>query len=776
LAALGGVFGNVTLVDRALPVAFGFLSICAVFLMVLDVSANIHLAGVSSILQATSISFLKLVSGNDRNLMALSLALVAMLLVQRMWTKKNSTKEYFSLAVVSAVIAGTSFETFLIFSLTLIISAVLTWKIRNIITSIPAVVIPVVLLFAAFPSYFLTYVQTVQTPIQTPKQVLGPADLVYWMGGSVLILVISFVGIAYAFAMWRRKNDSLSLLIFVWSTLLMAIFGAAYIGLAGLQAEFGVRALLLVPGYVLVPLGVFVFWVTISQFLRQGRFRMERVSWKGIANGLTVMLIIAIVLSSSLFAISESGTYFNTYISATTYNKMLLTSNYLASRNLGVPVIVFDGSAGYDSLFRGYIGALMGEHFPYYGAIGNLLQLKPTAPNSTDPYTYSLEALLSKTYLDELTGKSSGPTEFGHRSYITSSIVLMSHPLILITPDLYKGPLPASLASFYIGNGVYVVTPGGLSQPPQQETSSSITISRDGKMEALRGVYTSLDPLDPTHSYLIVNASAGFENYNITSYPSDWRFLGIQQGGNPSGLDFQPTRPDGEAAAVGNDYADSLNGWAPIPSSASTESDTVFKMEGYASVRVRGTGDSFGNLGLTLTLPMADLSLYNSISFWAKCVACSTVVLSIVDGMKNSRLFYPRGDFGPPTSQFKRFSINLGTPIGASDEVNLHSVASISFLAHSNNGTSMTLWVDDLVVDNTISTPSFLFKGRVLATDHVEFLFDQRVQGSENAANVLPVLSYPPTMDEFALVATALIFVSIIMVSLIRPIRTLRRK
>jgi hypothetical protein len=772
LAAVGDVLGNVTLVDRVLPVAFGFLSICAVFLIVLDLSANVHLAGVSSILQATSISFLKLVSGNDRNLMALSLTFVAMLLVKRMWSQKSGPKDYFSLAILSAVIAGTSFETFLIFSLALIISAVLTWRRHNILTSIPMIVIPVVLLFVAFPSYFLTYVQTVQTPIQTPKQVLGPADLVYWMGDSVLIVGTTLVGIAYAFVRWRRKNDALSLLIFIWGSLLMAIFVAAYVGLAGLQAEFGVRALLLVPGYVLVPLGVFVFWVMVSRILRQGKLRMGRAHWKTIANGITVTLIIAIVLISSLFAISESGTYFNTYISATAYNKMVLGSNYVAGKNLGIPVIVFDGSAGYDSLYRGYVGALMGEHFAYYGDINNLLQLKPTAPNSTDPYTYSLEALLTRTYLNEITGNVSGPTEFGHSSYITNPTALMSHPIILITPELYDGPLPGSLLPFYVGNGIYVVTPGGLAPPQRPEADSNITISRDGLITNLQGTYTSLDPTDPTLRYLIVDAASGFENYNVTSYPSDWRFLGILQGGNPSGLDFQPKRPDGKAATAGNDYADSIREWASIPVGASIESDTLSKMEGYASVRVQGSSDPYGNLGLTLSLRTADLSLYNTISFWTKCIGCSAVALSLVDTAGKDRLVYPEIDQGSPASQFKRFSADIGKAIGASDGFDVKSVASMSFLAHSTNGTAMTFWIDDVVVDSEVSNPAFLFKGRVLPRDQVEFLFEETVQGSENVASVFPFLSYPPVMDEFAYVATAFIFVAIIMGRFIRSLRS----
>jgi len=200
--------------------------------------------------------------------------------------------------------------------------------------------------------------------------------------------------------------------------------------------------------------------------------------------------------------------------------------------------------------------------------------------------------------------------------------------------------------------------------------------------------------------------------------------------------------------------------------------DTVSKMEGYASMRVQGPRDSYGNLGLTISLRTADLNSYNSMSFWTKCVACSSVALSLVDSTGKSRLLYPGDDFGPPTRQFKRLSFNIATPTEASDGFNLQSVASISFLAHSTNGTTMTFWIDDLVVDNAISNPSFVYKGRVLPTDQVEFLFGERIQRPENAASVLPFLSYPPAMDEFAFIATAAIFVSITMGSSIRSVRS----
>ncbi len=747
--------GNITVAERVFPLALGFLSIYAVFLIVSRISGNIHIAGLSSILQASSISFLKIVSDNNRNLMALSLAFVALLVVQGAWSKQPRVKDYLVLTILTLAIAFTQFETFAILSLTMMVAALLTLRRQNISLSATAVGVPSVISVALFPAYFLTYFQT---PIQTPKQSLSSTDLTYWTGGSALLLFIFAVGCAYAFLKWKKNGSILSLLVFVWTMILLAIFGGVW--LLHAQAELGVRALLLAPSYIMIPFGAMLIWLAIRRILQTKNLPVIRQGPRRTATILMAVLIAAIVLANSTFAVPGSGIFFNTFIPATTYNKIAYAANYVRENSLGVPIIVFSGTYSYAALSRSYLGALVGEDFAYYGSLDRLLELQPTFSNSSDPSKSASENYLSQSYLQELMGKSPGPTEFVHRSYITNTGALLSHAFILITPDLYNSYLPGVMFSFRVGHGIYVIPPHGLDNLGRTMVGSNVTIFRDNNSANLPGVYDSVDPLNSNHRYITVNASRGFESYNVTSFPSSWRFLGVDQAGNPSTLDFSPMRPNGVPAIVGNDYADSVQGWTPISNDSTISLDHVARMEGNSSIKVSGIRDPFGNVGLVLALPQTDYVHYDTISFWAKCISCSLMTVNLVDTAGQPRTFYDvGGDTAGPTSQYRRFSVLIDMPSGGNPEFGIHSVSSISFLAHSGNQSAMTLWIDDVVVQKNVPNPSFLYKGRVLRTDEVDFHFEETLQASADVPETLPILTYPAAFDLWSFVAATTIFI-----------------
>lgn len=701
--------------------------------------------------------------------MALSLAFVALLVVQGAWSKQPRVKDYLVLTVLALAIAFTQFETFAILSLTLMVSALLTLRRQNLSLSAIAVGVPSVISVALFPAYFLTYFQT---PIQTPKLSLSSTDLTYWTGGSAFLLFIFAVGCAYAFLKWRKNGSILSLLVFVWTMILLAIFGGVW--LLHAQAELGVRALLLVPSYVMIPFGAMLIWLAIRRILQTKNLPVIRLGQRSTATILMAVLIAAIVLMNSTFAVPGSGIFFNTFIPATTYNKIAYAANYVRENSLGVPIIVFSGTYSYAALSRSYLGALVGEDFAYYGSLDKLLEFQPTFSNSSDPLQSASENYLSQSYLQELMGKSPGPTEFVHRSYITNTRALLSHAFILITPDLYNSYLPGVMFSFRVGYGVYVIPPNGLDNLGRTAVGSNVTIFRDNNSVNLPGVYSSVDPLNPNHRYITVNASRGFESYNVTSFPSSWRFLGVDQAGNPSTLDFSPMRPNGVPAIVGNDYADSVQGWTPISDGSTISLDHVAMMEGNASIEVSGIGDPFGNVGLVLSLPQSDYVHYDTISFWARCNSCSLMTINLVDIAGNPRTFYNvGGDKAGPTSQYRRFSVLFDMPSGENPEFSIHSVSSISFLAHSGNHSAISMWIDDVVLQRNVPNPSFLCKGRVLRTDEVDFHFEETLQTSADVPETFPILTYPAAFDLWSFAAATTVF--IIFVGLIDQLG-LRRK
>jgi hypothetical protein len=473
LAALGSALGNITMSERILPLFFGLLTVCSSFLISLRISRNIHIAGLSGLLQVFSISFLKIVSDNNRNLMALSLSFVVILIMDAAWKRQPRMRDYLILTVLTIAIAFTQFETFAILSLTLIISALLTRKTQQIITSSLIVAVPAALTVVAFPGFLLSYFQS--PPILTGKQTLGLNDLSYWIGGSALTLAVFALGYAYSLRRWWRNGNSLSLLVLVWSTILLGIFFGVYLGLLPLQAEFGVRALLVVPSYLLISLGIMAVWTIILLPLRQRKWSLGRLGSTGLTKTITAILVVALLLANAAFGSSQSGVYFSPYISTVSYNKMVLATNYVRDQNGGVPIFVFDGSISYGTLYRTYIGELIGENFAYYGTLRNLLQLRPTVSNSSDPYLSESETSLSRTYFAEMSGNVTGPSAFIHSSYITNNSTLNSHTIVFITPELDNDVLPSKVTKFLIGNGIYVVPPNGLTNPQIAGATSTTT-------------------------------------------------------------------------------------------------------------------------------------------------------------------------------------------------------------------------------------------------------------------------------------------------------------
>ena len=77
------------MVERILPILFGILLIWANSELVFRVTKNVHVAGLAAILSAISLNVLRLVSDLHRNLMALSLSMIALLLVPNLEERKS---------------------------------------------------------------------------------------------------------------------------------------------------------------------------------------------------------------------------------------------------------------------------------------------------------------------------------------------------------------------------------------------------------------------------------------------------------------------------------------------------------------------------------------------------------------------------------------------------------------------------------------------------------------------------------------------------------------
>ena len=217
------------------------------------------------------------------------------------------------------------------------------------------------------------------------------------------------------------------------------------------------------------------FWVIIFRLLRPRKLSVLRFGTRDLTRTLTIILVGALLLANGAFGASQSGVYFNPYISTSSYNKILQATNYVTDQNGGVPIFVFDGSIGHASLYRSYASELIGENFAYYGTLSNLLQLRPTVSNSSDLYFSESETSLSQGYLAQMSHNVTVPSPFIHTSYITNNGTLNSHTIVFITPELDNDILPSIVDKFLIGNGIYVVPPLGLAGLQGAAPTSTVT-------------------------------------------------------------------------------------------------------------------------------------------------------------------------------------------------------------------------------------------------------------------------------------------------------------
>jgi hypothetical protein len=771
LAFIGLLAGNVTLIEKILPFFFALISVYLTFRVVSRISGNVHVAGASAFLQVLSIGFLEILSSSNRNLMAFAIAWAAILSIENTWHDNQDLRQVALSAALMGIVAATQFETFIVLSLTVIIASLFTRGKKKVFTAIGVSAAPVACLALFLPQFFSVYLSSFSVPILTSRTNLTVSDFVFWTGASIPAVPLFFLGDSYLIFAWRKKGNPLALLTFVWCNILLGIFLAVSAGIIGLSPELGFRALLLVPSYILVPIGSLPLWKALSRLRASPTLPTRYLNTLRVARIAVPVLLLTIILLSAATSVPQSQIYFNPYISSTSYNKLALGLTNIRDNSLGVPVVIMNGeSVWHANLYREYIGELIGEHFAYFGSLSNLLLLMPTPSSSSDPYVFKMQNYYSTTYLEELQGNLSSPSPFIHSSFITDRNALFSHPILVITPDLYDSPIPFALGQFDLGSGVYVIPPHDLTDLSVTAPAGNVSLSRDGVDTTLPATYSYLDPNDPNLATIIVNASRGYQSYNVTSFPSDWAFSGILQGGDPSAPDYSPTRPNGDPALVGNDPADSIGGWTPVPSTATIQTDSLTKKEGTGSLRVQGTTDSYNNLGAVLSFSPIDASGYGLIDFWAKCDDCSGMAVYLIDATGANALFYGVGlNSNTSVEQFMRYSVPLASPTAESKGFGIHSVTSLSFLAFSPTQSQITLWIDDVVFQQQDTSALSIYKGRVLPSDSVEFLFTRELAGqAENVPN-LPVLSYPPALDILSLTTTALITFCVLMLFENRP-------
>jgi hypothetical protein len=736
LAFFGYLIGNVVIVERILPLLFGVLLIWANSELVFRITKNVHIAGLAAILSAISLNVLRLVSDLHRNLMALSLSMVALLLVPNIEEQKSFiNRRYLSFVLLLFIIAITHFETFFILSLSLVLYGIFTKNLKKLFMFTLACAIPVAILVPLFSKFFFRYLGT----LVYFDYELTVGEILLWTGGSWIILGFMIVG-SFLFFKPELRSRKLVSLIFSWCLVLTALISLTGAKIVHLPADFTYRSLIILPIPVLLASAAQGCNNLIShhQRTKTSLSTQKRRSFKAIFRRLPPFLIAFFLIGSSAFlTIQYVDAFFTPFIPRSGYEKILETKQFLAQNSLLIPVLVFRGDppVWYANLYRNYLGAEVGEHFAYYGDIEKLFQFVPSESKiNYNLYLSQLEKYYITFYFNEMLGNFSGPPPpmYIHDSCITNVTELMSHPIVIITPEFYNQEIPYCIKQFHVGDGIYVIPPNSQIDFTKASHGPEITVMRDSIPFKMNSTYLYIDPEDPSIVYVSVDASHGYTSYSFTNFPSNWIFQRIEQGGDISFPEVDPRRIDGTKASSGNDPADSMVDWSsPWPEQDATlEIDTSTKKEGYASLKITGKTDSWGNLGVTYdSLGTWNLSGYSSISVWAKSNESAPFSISLVDSDNRSRTFwYLKAGEGSATTGWKRFVANLTDYTSQTSGFNVSAVDRIHLYVYSDVKKSMTFWIDDLTVDASFGLGNSVYKSRVPVNETVVAYFYARIE------------------------------------------------
>jgi hypothetical protein len=731
LAFFGYLIGDVVIVERILPLLFGVVLILANSELVFRITKNVHTAGLAAVLSAISINVLRLVSDLHRNLMVLSLSMIALLLVPNIEERRSFiNKAYLSFILLLFAIAITQIETYFILSLSLVLYEILTKNLKKLCMFILACAIPTAVLVPLFSKFFFGYFGSL-TNVQYP---LSVSAALLWTGGSWITLGFLIVG-SFLFFKSKLRNNKLVSLIFSWCLVLLALISLIGAGIVHLPADFAYRSMIIFPIPVLLAFAAegCNYFINHHQRTDISLSTQKRRSFRAIfRRSLPLLIAFFLIGGSALLTIQYVGGFLTPYIPRSGYEKIMETKQFLAGRYQLPPIFVFRGDPPiwFANLYRNYLGAEIGEHFAYYGDTEKLFQLVHSKPEiNYNPYLHELEESYITSYFNEMLGNFSGPPPpmFVHDTYITNVTELISHPIVIITPEFYNEEIPYCLKPFYIEDGIYIIPPHSQINFSKVSYGPEITVIRNNIRVKMNSTILYIDPEDPSIVHLSVNASQGYTSYNFTDLPSSWTFQNIEQGGDISFPEVNPRRVNGTKAVSGNDPADSIAGWSsPWPEQEATlEIDTSIKKEGYASLIITGRTDSWGDLGVRYNSSGTwNLSGYSSISVWAKSNESTTFSISLIDSSGRTRTFWSLEAGGSSaTTSWKRFAANLTEYTSQTSGFNISAVDSIDLYVYSNVKKSMTLLVDDLTVDTALNLKQSVYKDRVPVDETVVAYF-----------------------------------------------------
>src|SRR2546425_7913593 len=263
LWAIGKGVGNVALAERILPFFWLFILLAAYQRIAFGLTKSRFQANFAVVLAGVSFNTVRLLADLNRQLMALSLSLVILVLLAR---QKGSLfgmkKRNILLHGLILAVAATQLETYFVLSVAIVLSAALARKVRSVLDALAFVCLPVVLLSPLLFSVFQAYPASIRFPEQTLQ--LDSYAFFLFSAGSVITFPLAVMG-AWRLFRSMRGRGRMETMFGAWLLSLLATFVILATGVIELPA---VRALYIMPVPILLVLGLPVaesLWAKLLQ-------------------------------------------------------------------------------------------------------------------------------------------------------------------------------------------------------------------------------------------------------------------------------------------------------------------------------------------------------------------------------------------------------------------------------------------------------------------------------------------------------------------------------
>jgi hypothetical protein len=467
LALVGFISGSVVLTQRILPIVLGMLAILFFMTISYKISKSVKVAGLTAILTPLTVGTLHLISEYHRNQMAYLLGLFTFLLLAPESSGTVSNRRYLIFFLLSLASATTGFETFALFSLTLILVAIIVKDWKRLIFLLSSSLLVTGILLLVFPNYLDVYYFQSAPKSVSAKTNLSFEYVVFWTIGSWILLPVAFLGLISLYRAARRKETrSVSLPVFVlFTVLLLTSIVLIVTGDTELNRLAG-RGILLLPIPIILALGVEPMVKAVRRLAKkitQEETNERTLTYKDrkrTSSKIAVLLSVMMIMSLAYTSYEALKIIMVPFVSVSGYSKIVAVRPYLQNYT-EAPIFMFNGSSLWNSdLYRAYIGIEIGEHLAYFGDLKNMVELRPTVfqfPGGPEgAFAGQIANATSVRYLEDMLGDKKYLI-YPQKAFVKNSSDLRLHPLVYIAPELWDAPVPSYVKEFKVADDIYVV-------------------------------------------------------------------------------------------------------------------------------------------------------------------------------------------------------------------------------------------------------------------------------------------------------------------------------